>query len=454
MRFACAILAAAIGAAAISAGQAAGAELPVTFARSGSEVVVPVHDVPPMAKVVLTAFGRKWSGPLEVDRRPAGATAKFKAPEVRVPTVFALASAADTKRVLAELVVYPARPVEWDKHVVLHAVGAPQWFDQWSQATGLPVEKVKNAAQAGRQQQAPRAEDRRLLILGRDQAGRTAADLIKLTRRCQMNLLVLDAGWFGRREAPKEPAGVRPEQMAGELADLQRQRWPLPPSFRSHRLPWPGLCNRWFWIGGDDGPLLEDIGGAAFGRRVVLSYLPWQQQLGRCEMADELLRTVLRAAARPWPESRRSARPVEIVDPPMTEEAKKARPVLTAAVTPPERSGVTFHSPAKPVLVLDLRGEQPPGDGIAKKLAYLQSTAGVESPLLILGDDPLLDRWQWLRLRRHKKRKIGVPFATWLPHDVLPPPVAAQVQLMGKLSELGVLLWSKDLEKEDEGQTR
>ncbi|KKK51221.1 hypothetical protein LCGC14_3117110, partial [marine sediment metagenome] len=57
-------------------------------------------------------------------------------------------------------------------------------------------------------------------------------------------------------------------------------------------------------------------------------------------MADELLRTVLRAAAQPWPESRRSARPVEIVHPQLTEQAKKVRPVLTAAVTPPKLSSV------------------------------------------------------------------------------------------------------------------
>ncbi|KKK55644.1 hypothetical protein LCGC14_3072490, partial [marine sediment metagenome] len=70
------------------------------------------------------------------------------------------------------------------------------------------------------------------------------------------------------------------------------------------------------------------------------------------------------------------------------------------------------------------------------------------------GDDPLLDRWRWLRLRRQKKRKIGVPFATWLPDDALPPPVTAQVRLMGELSKINVLLCSSNLEKEDEDQAR
>ncbi|KKK51222.1 hypothetical protein LCGC14_3117120, partial [marine sediment metagenome] len=176
VRLTCAILAAAIGAAATSAGQAAGPELPVTFARSGSEAVVPVRGVQPMAKVVLTAFGRKWSGPLNVDRRPAGAAVKLKAPEVRVPTVFALALAVNSERQVAELVVYPARRAEWDKHVLLYAASAPQWFDQWSQATHLPVQKVDDAAQAGRQRRAPLPGERRLLILGSEQAGRSIAD--------------------------------------------------------------------------------------------------------------------------------------------------------------------------------------------------------------------------------------------------------------------------------------
>ena len=123
-------------------------------------------------------------------------------------------------------------------------------------------------------------------------------------------------------------------------------------------------------------------------------------------------------------------------------------------MTPPKRPGVPVRSPRQPVLVLDLRGQRPTGHGMAEKLAYLESAAGAESPLLILGNDPLLDRWQWLRMRRDKKRKIGVPWATWLPYDALPPPVTARVQLMGKMSELGVLLWSSDLEKEDEDQTR
>ena len=67
--------------------------------------------------------------------------------------------------------------------------------------------------------------------------------------------------------------------------------------------------------------------------------------------------------------------------------------------------------------------------------------------LLILGDDKMLDEWEWLKLDRAKKQ-IGAAGVQWLPDDELPPSKENQIRLMLTLTELGVPLAPPDQEEE------
>ena len=116
----------------------------------------------------LTAFGRQWSEAATV----RGGVAEFLAPEVRVPVVFHLTPPNKREAVLGELVVYPDRPVPWQKELQVASVGAPDWFEGWSEAIGLPVRRFKTieAAEAGHW---PRPGKFALMILGKRPAATT-----------------------------------------------------------------------------------------------------------------------------------------------------------------------------------------------------------------------------------------------------------------------------------------
>ena len=61
------------------------------------------------------------------------------------------------------------------------------------------------------------------------------------------------------------------------------------------------------------------------------------------------------------------------------------------------------------------------------------------APMLVLGDDPVLDLWEWLKFDRKKctsKRKEAI----CLTDDKLPPSPAARLRVMRALTALGVVL--------------
>ena len=136
-----------------------------------------------------------------------------------------------------------------------------------------------------------------LLILGRKAAGSDSVVACRLAAEHKINVLVLDADWFGRNEMASREMVLLPKHMTGALADLQTQNWSLPPTFRRRALR---ILNRQTWIAGPECPLVEEIRCPQRGAeslRMVFSYLPWQQQLGRAEMADALfLRTLTETA--------------------------------------------------------------------------------------------------------------------------------------------------------------
>lgn len=232
--------------------------------------------------------------------------------------------------------------------------------------------------------------------------------------------------WFADSAGP---VAVKTKHMRAGLSDIRRQSWAKPLVFSSHRTPVGGILNRWSWIDSPDGPLVEQVqryeSGLLSGQHcpVVLSYLAWERVLGRHEIADELLLSLLAASAkaksavlaerfgRVWPEK------VDAND----------RPVLARAYDPEDH-----HMGG--VFVLDVRG-----DGFPTEDQWKGGAAWEHARMLILGDDKRLDESKWLKLDRAKKIAHR-PGVVWLSDDELPPSRKNRIQLMLELTQLGVPL--------------
>ena len=280
--------------------------------------------------------------------------------------------------------------------------------------------------------------------------------------------------------------------MTGPLADWHDRHWPLPPAFRRTALPWFAVANRQAWIAGDDYPppvgqvsnlsaneypLVEEIDRPQTGAgslHVVLSYLPWQDQLGRCETADELFVKLLTATAK----GAKDRRPLDgrwrLLYPPAKEIKADERPVLAAALksaeTPPgddpgettPRGGpaIVRHGPIRGY-VLDLRGKTPPPRDLIERsggMKEFEARIGTGSPLLILGDSPILDTWKWLELDQPYSSRSTEPYSSrsavmspsasprlrpgvlWWRDNSLPPSRESQLRLMQLFTEWNVFL--------------
>ena len=109
------------------------------------------------------------------------------------------------------------------------------------------------------------------------------------------------ASWFLVSEAPRPSSVVAAKYLAGTLPIGKASNGRCRPSFAAMARFWPAVCNRQTWIAGKELPLVEEIRRwpkGAESLRMVLSYLPWQEQLGSREMADVLLLRLLSEAAR------------------------------------------------------------------------------------------------------------------------------------------------------------
>ncbi|MGO8690096.1 MAG: hypothetical protein ACLQLG_10715 [Thermoguttaceae bacterium] len=419
-------------------------ELPIVFARAGHKATLPWGGdggkaAGPMA---LWALGQRWGQPLAVNQ---GAV-QFLAPDVRVPVVLRLTPANDARAVVGEVVVVPDRPLVWDADIQLAAVGAPAWFDNWSEAVGLPVRKFAKLASLEAEHW-PAAERPSLLILGRATAQDRPAAVCRLAMKRKTNALALEADWFGPSDAGGGTAAVAPPQIRGDLAAIGGQSWPQPLEFAGPRQPWPGLLNRWAWIVDARGlPLVERLADASppttAVRSVVVSYLPWQRQLGRRDVADATFLALLSAAARTALPQR--WRQIVFVYPKPDAVSPQKRPILAAAAA---ATVLTDESDAALLYVLDLRGPAPPPRAAIREAKSLEDRIGraEDHPgaqggtLLILGDDELLDSWKWLKLDRAKQiiRRSGV---VWLSDNDLPPSTKNRIRLMSTLTELGAPL--------------
>ena len=444
-----------------------GAAAPITFARGGRTIQAAVAG--PVDTVVLAAFGREWTKPAAV----RDGLAKIAVPQVRVPTVFGIVSPNRPRQVLGGLIAYPDRGIGWDRSIRVYAADAPAWFRQWAQAVGLAVEHTSPQDIRKIPTELPRGIKQRLLVLGRPGAGESIASLSRLGRTQKLNLLVLEAQWLGAAQA-HSPLAVAPRGMGGPLAGLRKQKWPRPPRFDRSVGSFPGICNRWSWIRAAGRPLAEEVALARRPRRrVVLSYLPWQRQLGQTEMADVLFVELLRAAAGLVKAPGLLDRPIRVVNLELADPSAakadpslrgkralaraKLRPVLAAALfarsaktADPDEEAVGGDARG-PVFVLDLRGTDPQPRDIGGTLARLSRDTTRNAPLLILGEDPILDGWKWLKLDR-KKRTVGSSHVVWLSDDVLPANGVAKSRLMTELTRMGISIWHAGLETNHENQ--
>ena len=429
-------------------------QVPIILARSGSKAVVTMAPINlPSMELDLRAYGRVWATRMARNQKDAFLV-EFEVPAVRVPTVFSVTPALLQNTELAQVVAYPDRDIAWDKKIVLYSCETPAWFDQWAAATGLPSKAIKPAELSTAKLGQVGEDTKMLLILGRSAAGGDPADMVKLAKEIAVNILVLDADWFGDAAGPVAVGGG---QMRGDLLAITgKQMWAGMLEFHSHRQPCGTIANRWLWIPDRDGlPLVEAI--AVVGtpltatHPVVLNYLPWAEQLGRSESADATLLAILSAAAKAATQEV-VGHPLEFIYPKKSELNGKDRPVLSAvrSVEPVPRDDRKPDYNPPIYCILDLRGKEriqhPEGD----LSAICRSSIGGRqalSTLIILGDDPMLDEWKWLKLDRAKKT-VNRADVVWLSDDDLPPSKESRIRLMLKLTELGVPLGPPDQEEE------
>ena len=81
--------------------------------------------------------------------------------------------------------------------------------------------------------------------------------------------------------------------------------------------------------------------------------------------------------------------------------------------------------------------------------SYLARVRECDIYLLILGDDPVLAKWQWLKLDR-EKRQSQTKGVIWLADDELPPSSRSRIRLMQAFTQCGVPLRDDKPEKSDE----
>lgn len=431
-------------------------EPPVTFARAGRKAVLSLTPdaVKPDANLVLTAFGQPWS---ELPRVKDG-TVEFAAPQVRVPVVFQVIALDNVDAALAELVVYPDRPARLEHDAPWIAVGAPDWFTSWCDALELPLARHRDL-ESFLAAERPAPGSRALLVAGCETAGDDPATLGRLAVEQNVNVLVLAGDDACGGAVDGRTMTVLPKHTCGVLADLQAQQWALPPSFARCGSPFSReklrIANRQTWLTGPGWPFVEELRSPVEGaesRRLVVSYLPWHRQLGRSEVADSLFLRLLAEAAREAAGRRRLDARWRLLHPAAGDVAPSQRPVLAAAL-----GSLAGDRDLPQAYVLDLRSEAPlPADFFrSPAMKDIESQDGRQPALLILGDTPALDRWEWLAVDRSGGEKDGPESprcragVVWLFDAALPPSVEVQLRLMQLFTA-----WNIPLEENHEDRKR
>lgn len=353
----------------------------------------------------------------------------FQAPEVRAVTHLTLSLVGHDTAPVAELFVYPKNhSLSWNGKFPLQvATPCPAWITQWLGASGLPFEVV-DSTQLKTEDQSPG-----VLIVAGAAAGETVGEFDSRYRGAGRNVLLLSAPWFG--EEIRQPAvseRIVATDLTGPLARRVSQRWSRPVVFPARQQPFAGIVNRRPFIRGQSDPLVEELGTDWKQGTVIASYVPWPRQLGRNELADQLLFDLLVAVAGYRSPAIRESR-VRFIAPDLDAVDAASRPVLAAAAG---------HQPAAVdgagVDVVDLRGPDVAEVSVETVLRLIRRPSG-NSHVLVLGHD---SQERVSHAIRHTRKKSSIPTAdlTWIPSDRLPRSVAEQVRLMEVLTEVGVPL--------------
>ncbi len=411
-------------------------DVPITFTRGGRAATVSIMAKQHPPRVVLRTFERCWTEPTAV----LESASTIQVPEVERPVVFSVTPVDEEHREIGQVVAYPGPTIRWERNpVLIHTIDPPAWFRQWAEATDTQLHPT-DRRQLHRRKRPVKSEESELLVLGQKAAGDEPADVFKLADEANLNVLVLEAAWFGT--AQRANITLTPANMDGPLGPLQTQQWHKPPRFTRCNEAWPGLTNRRAWVRFDDLPMVEQVGPLQTEHRIILSYLPWLRQLGRNDVADNLLEAVIRATADPKCEPI-TLRRISLLHPRQLDvdddKTAKERPVLTAAIK--HGTPVMGHDLA----VIDVRGPDAPPYALLQTLKTREAAFDESHPLLILGDDPLLEQWLWLS-RQNSKPRSEPSGVIWLKDDTLGPDTAEQIRLMLALSQNGVPL--KELAKE------
>jgi hypothetical protein len=407
------------------------------FARSGDQVV--------LEGVETLRFHRFELKPSE------GQT--FTLPSVRAPLV--LKGYDRSGREVTELVVYPQEYKVWGREGVrpirVRCQDAPAWFEQWADATG----RVETTGARGTQPL--------VLVLGKDAAGGGPRCVLAVMERHRADVGAGAGSGLVRSGRNRNRTRCELDALSGpfsEELELLGDRSPL--RFSTRHQPALALVNRRPCLGvKGELPLVEELVMDG-SRRVLVSYLPWQQRLGRSEQADILFSAIIErlvhVASEPqeplpdaglnlvWP------RPADVVE--------SERPILYALLEREQPVARTLH-------VADLRGEPIP---VAKRSELIRALE--HRPLLVLGTDPMLTAkgsgvllgqgcalgvawWpngangvgsRFRATTNHmgsgcpKTTPDPFPDVFWIEDDRLPPDEGGRYRLMVELTRLGVRL--------------
>lgn len=412
---------------ALLAGRAVAQEMPIRFATSEAKVTVRLPEGTE-GPVVLRALGRNWTEPAAV----RNGSVEFTVPTVRVPLAFDVVTA-EAKRSLVRLVVYPPKyKSAWDEKVPLYVdADAPAWLTEWAAAAGLPVKTVKLGTSPVGADRPP--ENGGLLIVGQGGAGKASGELVERQAQWQINVLVLEASWFGARNEDEFRVGKERERFGHGLAVLKQNTWPQELAFRGAAGPWPGVANRWVWLDGPSSPLVEEVRTSQKGR-LVFNYIPWPQQLG-VETADAVFLAILNEAARRDTAEKRLDRSFVVVWPPVEQITATSRPVLAACLREnlARRTELGVAERAA-VRILDLCGPALSSN----EAAGLPEISQMED-WIVLGSDPEVvvpppaeATESGAEVKKQRVRRVE--------EDALPQGTRSQVRLMQILTDEGVFI--------------
>ncbi len=369
-------------------------EPPLFFANSGQAVHIPTAS---QLRFLNTPIASNPSG-------------MFKLPQLRAPGVVKAFDNSGAK--IAEFVLYPDRATDSEEQVAAKLQGVPAWFEQWAKATRLLADET---------------ETPKLLILSSDTAGKSPqATLDVMEQHDQKTSLVFSPNWSG--PARSKSIALSLAHAKGKLLrNYDSLGNPAPLIFSHLQTPCNAVINRTAWLGPSVGlPYVEEL-LFDHNRRVIVSYIPWQELLGQHEQADHLFRHLLVNAAKNHASSKASDDPsvtLQLKWPRRWDVRKDERPIIHHILSRQARTSEK-QAPQSPTLhVVDLRGKS------VQQAKYPQLRKALTArPLLILGNDPAID-----------DKQLKSPDVIWFKNDSLPSEFSDTYRLMETLAKWRVPL--------------